>query len=111
MNDIASNRDTLVLCPGQGAQHVGMGAKWHEHHLPVRQIFATANEQLGFDLAALCVAGPEEKLNRTDVAQLAIFTTSIAAYAALRDVGELPPPAMTVEPPTNVCRLWGCSAA
>lgn len=95
MNDIASNRDTLVLCPGQGAQHVGMGAKWHEHHLLVRRIFATANEQLGFDLAALCVAGPEEKLNRTDVAQLAIFTTSIAAHAALQDAGELSDHAMT----------------
>lgn len=95
MTENANHGKTLVLCPGQGAQHVGMGTAWHEQFDLAKQTFAAANGRLGFDLAALCFSGPEEKLNRTDAAQLAIFTTSIAAHRALRETGELPEPAMT----------------
>ncbi len=78
-----SNR-TYILCPGQGAQVVGMGKDFHEKLALVRDLFDTANRVLGFDLATLCFNGPEERLNQTDVSQPAIFVTSIAAFARRR---------------------------
>ena len=47
-----------------------------------RETFESANRILGFDLAAICFNGPEERLNQTDVSQPAIYTTGIAAYRA-----------------------------
>lgn len=78
-----TDSNITILCPGQGAQHVGMGKAWAEKFPVARQTFEQANDLLGFDLAALCFEGPEEKLNRTDFAQAAIYTTSIACCRAL----------------------------
>src|SRR5262245_52049411 len=76
------SNDTYILCPGQGAQAVGMGNAHYEKSPLVRDIFDTANRVIGFDLASICFNGPEERLNQTDVSQPAIFVTSIAAYRA-----------------------------
>ncbi len=79
-----SNSNTIVLlCPGQGAQHVGMAKAWHEQHPAAAEVFAQADEALGFDLTKLCLEGPEETLNRTDMAQIAIYTASVACHKAL----------------------------
>ncbi|MCL2117372.1 MAG: ACP S-malonyltransferase, partial [Planctomycetaceae bacterium] len=51
----------------------------------VRQLYATANEILGYDIAKLCSDGPEEELDTTVVSQPAIFLTSIAALEALKN--------------------------
>jgi [acyl-carrier-protein] S-malonyltransferase len=53
---------TAFIFPGQGSQHVGMGRDLHETYPVVRETFDTANEVLGFDIAAICFDGPEEKL-------------------------------------------------
>ncbi len=74
----------IVLCPGQGAQHVGMGQAWVEYSADAKAVFARADEVLGMDLSRLCFEGPEDELNRTDVAQAAIYTASVACAAALR---------------------------
>jgi [acyl-carrier-protein] S-malonyltransferase len=42
---------------------------------------------LGFDLAAICFGGPEERLNQTDISQPGIYVTSVAAYEAARAAG------------------------
>ncbi len=60
-----------------------MGQAWHSHSDAAKQIFAQANDLLGLDITALCFEGPAEDLNKTDVAQAAIYTTSIACYHAL----------------------------
>lgn len=73
---------TNILCPGQGAQQVGMGKDYFEQHEPARKIFETANAVLGFDLASICFNGPEERLNQTDISQPAIYVTSIACFHA-----------------------------
>ena len=49
---------TYILCPGQGAQAVGMGKDFHARSNAFRHAFDTANEILGFDLATLCFEGP-----------------------------------------------------
>jgi [acyl-carrier-protein] S-malonyltransferase len=80
-----------ILCPGQGAQVVGMGKDFYESNKPARKIFDRANEILGFDLATLCFNGPEERLNQTDVSQPAIYVTSIACFEAAFTSGIIAP--------------------
>ena len=74
---------SLLLFPGQGAQAVGMGCELAEGLDECRALFARAGDVLGFDLLKLCREGPIEELTKSDVAQPAIFTVSVAARAAL----------------------------
>src|SRR5258706_3728721 len=76
-----------ILCPGQGAQVVGMGKDFFEVSEVARAIFEKANSILGFDLSSACFGGPEERLNQTDVSQPAIYVTSVAAYEGARSRG------------------------
>lgn len=85
-----------LLCPGQGAQHVGMGKSWAQASTAAREVFDQANEALGYDLAELCFEGPEETLNRTDRAQPAIYVASVASYQGLVQAGELQPDAISM---------------
>lgn len=73
--------------PGQGSQEVGMGLALAEKYPSARQIFDQADKILGFSLSRLCFEGPEADLNDTINTQAAIFTTSIAALAALGEAG------------------------
>lgn len=68
------------LFPGQGAQKVGMGRSFCEHHAVARELFAQANAVLGFDLQTLCFDGPEESLRETENAQVALYTTGVVAW-------------------------------
>ena len=81
--------NTGILCPGQGAQRVGMGADWAARSPAAAAVFARASEVLGFDLLALCTEGPADQLTRTDVQQPAILTTSAACLAAVEESGDL----------------------
>jgi [acyl-carrier-protein] S-malonyltransferase len=72
------------LFPGQGAQTVGM-CKELDHELPAASaLFDRAGEVLGFDLRKLCLEGPAEALEATDVSQPAIFVASLAALESLK---------------------------
>ena len=73
----------MLLFPGQGAQTVGMGRELAEGLDECRALFSRASDVLGFDLLKLCGEGPIEELTKSDVAQPAIFTVSVAARAAL----------------------------
>ena len=86
---------TYILCPGQGAQAVGMGKDFAEAFPIARDTFAAADAAIGFDLSGNCFAGPEERLNQTDVSQPAIFTTSVACYRAAVEAGTIDPAAVT----------------
>lgn len=85
---MTEGQPVVVLCPGQGAQHVGMGRAWAEAATAARDTFAEADQILeeSFDrpLSRICFEGPADTLNRTDFSQPAIFTCSVAAYRALR---------------------------
>ncbi|MHC4941119.1 MAG: ACP S-malonyltransferase, partial [Planctomycetota bacterium] len=74
-----------LLCPGQGAQKVGMGVVWAERSPQAKAVFDRAAEALGYNLYALCAEGPAEKLTRTDVCQPAILATSAACLAAAEE--------------------------
>ncbi len=86
---------TYILCPGQGAQAVSMGKDFAEAFPVAREIFDRAASILGFDLAALCFNGPEERLNQTDMAQPAIYVTSVACFAAAKEAGLIDPDQVT----------------
>lgn len=79
----------VVLCPGQGAQFVGMGKAWAEASPVAAEVFREADRIVGsrlgsgLTLSGVCFGGPAEVLNRTDVGQPAIFTASVACYRAL----------------------------
>jgi [acyl-carrier-protein] S-malonyltransferase len=72
------------LFPGQGAQQVGMGT-FTESLPAAKEIFNEADERLGFSLSDVIQNGPEDKLTRTENAQPAILTTSIALLNALKE--------------------------
>nr|WP_036567589.1 ACP S-malonyltransferase [Nocardia sp. BMG51109] len=72
------------MFPGQGSQRAAMAHHLlREHPQTARPIFAEAEEALGLPLIELCVTGGPDTLTRTEVAQPAIVTTSIATYSVL----------------------------
>ncbi len=78
---------TAYLFPGQGSQQVGMGRDLYEQNAEARAIFDEADAQLGFSLSSLCFSGPEADLTDTVNQQPALFTTSMAMFAALQAKG------------------------
>ena len=73
---------TLALVfPGQGSQHVGMGRALAEAEPRAAEIFARANDALGFDLSRLMRDGPEDQLTETKNAQPALLVHSVAVLA------------------------------
>lgn len=69
--------------PGQGSQFVGMGKNLYESNSVVKALFDSANDIIGFDIAAIMFAGTEEQLKQTNVTQPAVFLHSIAAYSTI----------------------------
>ena len=80
-----------LMFAGQGAQQVGMGRDLYENSAAARQIFDEADHILGRSLASVCFNGPQEKLTESSVCQPAIYTTSLACLAALREAVEFQP--------------------
>lgn len=78
---------TVLLCPGQGSQSVGMGKALAERYPEARATFEEADRVLGLPLARLCFEGPAEELTRTENTQPALLVTSIAAFRALETRG------------------------
>lgn len=86
----------IVLCPGQGAQAVGMARAWWEESPEARRVFETADALMAEiwrgspatsglpELSEICFAGPSDTLNRTDVSQPAIYTASAACLAGVK---------------------------
>src|SRR5215212_8076934 len=86
---------TYILCPGQGAQIIGMGKDFYEKSPAAKEVFDVANRVVGFDLASLSFSGSEERLNQTDISQPAIYVTSIAAFRAAKHAGKIDPTQVT----------------
>src|SRR6267142_3751374 len=75
---------TAFLFPGQGAQVVGMAGALSQSFPAAKALFDWSASILGYDLLAVCVNGPAERLNATDVSQPAIFVASLAALEQLK---------------------------
>ncbi len=83
--DAPSESPAILLCPGQGAQTVGMGHEWFQASAQARAVFESADTvlegQLPAPLSELCFTGPAETLSRTDVSQPALYVAAIASAA------------------------------
>ena len=83
---------SVILCPGQGAQAVGMGKAWFAANEAARKIFREADAAIGNALGApisqLCFDGPADRLNQTDASQPAIYVSSVASFHGLCEQGE-----------------------
>jgi len=73
----------VLLCPGQGAQRVGMGRDLAAQFPEARSVFEQVDEALGVALSNLMWNGPEEELTLTHNAQPAILAHSLAVYATI----------------------------
>ncbi len=69
--------------PGQGAQFSGMGKDLFENSELARNLFAQANDILGFDIQSIMFEGTEDQLKQTNVTQPAIFLHSTILAACL----------------------------
>ena len=67
-----------------------MGKSLADTWAVARQVFAEADEALGFPLSRLCFEGPDEALKLTENTQPALLTVSVAALAVLREQGLAP---------------------
>lgn len=82
---------SVAVFPGQGSQAPGMGKDLADKFAVAREVFAEADDALGFAISRLCFEGPAEELQLTENTQPAILTTSVAAFRAARESG-LPAP-------------------
>jgi [acyl-carrier-protein] S-malonyltransferase len=86
---------TYILCPGQGAQSVGMGKSLYGFSPAASSVFEEAADLLGFDLATICFEGPQQRLDQTDVSQPALYVTGVASFRAAVAAGAIDAAAVT----------------
>jgi [acyl-carrier-protein] S-malonyltransferase len=79
------------LYPGQGSQKIGMGAELLEAEPELlAQYLSQAEDAAGLPIRQYALEGPAEALTRTDVAQPALFSISLALTDAARARGLSP---------------------
>lgn len=74
---------TVLMCPGQGAQRVGMGKDLAERFPLARDTFGAIDETLGVPLSRVMWEGPEDELTLTHNAQPAILAHTAAVLAVV----------------------------
>ncbi len=79
------------LFVGQGTQYVGMARDLYDTFPESRQVFDKAEEILGFEFKRRCFEGPEEMLKMSNISQLAIVVSTIAAFEAWKKRSDLKP--------------------
>jgi [acyl-carrier-protein] S-malonyltransferase len=83
-----------MLFPGQGSQSVGMLSALGDAEPVVVETFREASAVLGYDLWALCLQGPEERLAETERTQPAMLAAGVAAWRAWQRRGGPVPAAL-----------------
>jgi [acyl-carrier-protein] S-malonyltransferase len=86
-----SATNIVLLCPGQGAQAVGMAKAWCAASPRARQVMDEADRIFGAGpggrtLSDIAFSGPQETLNRTDLSQPALFSAAVACFHALDEL-------------------------
>ena len=73
------------MCPGQGAQRVGMGLDLAERYPAARETFEAIDDALGLALSRIMWKGPEDELTLTHNTQPAILAHSAAVWAVVKE--------------------------
>jgi [acyl-carrier-protein] S-malonyltransferase len=76
----------MFIFPGQGSQYAGMGSDLCAEFAVARDLYAEANDVLGFDITALSHAGPEEELGLTRNTQPALLTHQMACLKVFNEL-------------------------
>ncbi|HEY3779530.1 MAG TPA: ACP S-malonyltransferase [Fimbriimonadaceae bacterium] len=74
-----------AVFPGQGSQKPGMGKELYEASAAAKEVFLLVAEATGIDAKKLCFETDEDTLRQTQNAQLAQYTTGVAAYRAIKE--------------------------
>ncbi len=77
---------TAFVFPGQGAQYVGMAKDFYEAYPECREVFETASEASGLDIAKLCFE-ENEQLNQTEYTQICMLAAEMAVLRAAQAGG------------------------
>lgn len=77
----------VALFPGQGSQSIGMGQALAQAYPTAMQTWEEAEALTGMPLRRLAWEGSEDDLRSTDVAQVALFVSSMAAWRVYRESG------------------------
>jgi [acyl-carrier-protein] S-malonyltransferase len=80
---VVAGTSTVWLCPGQGAQKVGMAKDLAARFPAARQVLEAIDAALGVSLSRLMFEGPEDALTATHNAQPAILAHSAAVFAVV----------------------------
>ena len=80
-----ARRKLALMFPGQGSQHAGMGKRVAERSSAARDVFAHADDVLGFSVSNIVLGGDESELAKTVNTQPAILAVSWAYLAYLRE--------------------------
>ena len=76
-----------LVCPGQGAQSIGMGKSLAVEYPKSKAIFEEVDDALGEKLSSLIWEGDIEELTLTQNAQPALMAMSLAALRGLESKG------------------------
>ena len=85
---LEASKSTAFVFPGQGSQAVGMGKDLYLNSASAREVFDEVDDVLQRSLSDIMFNGPGEDLTRTENAQPAILTASIAAWRTLEEATE-----------------------
>ena len=82
----SQDQQIMFVFPGQGSQYVGMGGDLLRDFPVARRRYEQANDIVGYDLAKLCLEGPEEELKLTRHTQPALLTHSLVCLDIFREL-------------------------
>ena len=80
---------TAWMFPGQGAQYTGMGRSFYEQYPASRACFEQAQQAVGLDMTEL-IFSENEKLDKTEYTQIALYVTEVAVLRAVQEKGFSP---------------------
>jgi len=87
---VVATPPVVWLCPGQGAQRVGMGRDVAERFPAARLVFQAIDDALGVPLSRIMFEGPEDELTFTQNAQPAILAHTVAVHAVVHGAVDHP---------------------